>query len=81
MLLSVVAHLKCLNKEWRNFKLYGQEHNLPTSAIGRMNLFLHGIEDFRVVRGDTLTHHAFVKGDRLMQFDVVLANPPYSIKQ
>ena len=46
-----------------------------------MNLFLHGIEDFRIVRGDTLAHPAFVKGDRLMQFDVVLANPPYSIKQ
>jgi type I restriction enzyme M protein len=81
MLLSVVAHLKRRNKEWRNLKLYGQERNLLTSAIGRMNLFLHGIEDFRIVRGDTLAHPAFVEGDRLMQFDVVLANPPYSIKQ
>ena len=81
MLLSAVAHLKRRNKEWRNLKLYGQERNLLTSAIGRMNLFLHGIEDFRIVRGDTLSHPAFVEGDRLMQFDVVLANPPYSIKQ
>lgn len=81
MLLSAVAHLKRRNKEWRNLRLYGQERNLLTSAIGRMNLFLHGIEDFRIVRGDTLTHPAFVQGDRLMQFDVVLANPPYSIKQ
>jgi len=46
-----------------------------------MNLFLHGIEDFKIVRGDTLAHPAFVAGDRLKQFDVVLANPPYSIKQ
>jgi type I restriction enzyme M protein len=46
-----------------------------------MNLFLHGIEDFRIIRGDTLANPAFVEGDRLMQFDVVLANPPYSIKQ
>lgn len=81
MLLSAVAHLKRRNKEWRNLRLYGQERNLLTSAIGRMNLFLHGIEDFRIVRGDTLTHPAFVQGDQLMQFDVVLANPPYSIKQ
>ena len=81
MLLSAVAHLKRQNKEWRNLKLYGQERNLLTSAIGRMNLFLHGIEDFRIVRGDTLSHPAFVEGDRLMQFDVVLANPPYSLKQ
>lgn len=81
MLLSSVTHLKSLDKEWRNLKLYGQERNLLTSAIGRMNLFLHGIGDFKIVRGDTLAHPAFVKGDRLMQFDVVLANPPYSIKQ
>lgn len=81
ILLSAAAHLKRRNKEWRTLRLYGQERNLLTSAIGRMNLFLHGIEDFRIVRGDTLAHPAFVQGDRLMQFDVVLANPPYSIKQ
>ncbi|HEX2949868.1 MAG TPA: class I SAM-dependent DNA methyltransferase [Armatimonadota bacterium] len=81
MLLSAVAHLKRQHKEWRNLRLYGQERNLLTSAIGRMNLFLHGIEDFRIVRGDTLAHPAFVEGDQLMRFDVVLANPPYSIKQ
>lgn len=81
MLLSAVAHLKRQNKEWRNLGLYGQERNLLTSAIGRMNLLLHGIEDFRIVRGDTLVHPAFVEGDSLMRFDVVLANPPYSIKQ
>ena len=81
MLLSSVAHLKRQNKEWRNLRLFGQERNLLTSAIGRMNLFLHGIEDFRIVRADTLANPAFVKEDRLMRFDVVLANPPYSIKQ
>jgi type I restriction enzyme M protein len=81
MLLSAVTHLKRQDKEWRNLNLYGQERNLLTSAIGRMNLFLHGIEDFKIVRSDTLAHPAFVEGDRLMQFDVVLANPPYSIKQ
>jgi type I restriction enzyme M protein len=46
-----------------------------------MNLFLHGIEDFKVERGDTLAEPKFLEGDRLRQFDVVLANPPYSIKQ
>jgi len=81
MLLSAVTHLKNQNKEWRNLKLYGQERNLLTSAIGRMNLFLHGIEDFSIVRGDTLAHPVFVAGDKLMQFDLVLANPPYSINQ
>lgn len=81
MLLSAVSHLKRLGKEWRNVSLFGQERNLLTSAIGRMNLFLHGIEDFEIVRGDTLANPAFVEGDRIRQFDVVLANPPYSIKQ
>jgi len=81
MLLSSVTHLKNQNKEWRNVRLFGQERNLLTSAIGRMNLFLHGIEDFEVVRGDTLSNPAFVEKDQLMEFDVVLANPPYSIKQ
>src|SRR5690606_4930560 len=46
-----------------------------------MNCFLHGIEEFRIERGDTLSEPRFVDGDRLMRFDVVLANPPYSIKQ
>jgi type I restriction enzyme M protein len=46
-----------------------------------MNCFLHGIEDFRIERGDTLAEPKLVEGDRLMRFDVVLANPPYSIKQ
>ena len=52
-----------------------------TSSIARMNMFLHGIEDFKIVRGDTLSAPAFTDGDRLRQFDVSLANPPYSIKQ
>jgi type I restriction enzyme M protein len=52
-----------------------------TSSIARMNCFLHGIEDFQIVRGDTLAEPKLVQGDRLMRFDVVPANPPYSIKQ
>ncbi len=81
MLLSCVTHLRKLKKEWRNVRLYGQERNLMTSSIARMNCFLHGIEDFQIVRGDTLSEPKLVSGDRLMRFDVVLANPPYSIKQ
>ena len=81
MLLSAIAPLRRQGKEWRNVRLYGQERNLMTSSIARMNCFLHGIEDFRIERGDTLAEPKFVQGDRLMQFDVVLANPPYSIKQ
>ena len=81
MLLSCITHLRRAGKEWRNVKLYGQERNLMTSSIARMNCFLHGIEDFRIERGDTLAEPKLVEGDRLQRFDVVLANPPYSIKQ
>jgi len=80
MLMSAVEELRKQGKEFRNLSLYGQEINLGTSAIARMNLYLHGIEDFSAVRGDTLANPAFIDGDELRKFDVVLANPPYSIK-
>jgi len=81
MLLSAAVELKRQGKEHRNLKLYGQELNLMSSSIARMNLFLHGIVDFQIERGNTLSEPKFLEGDRLQQFDVVLANPPYSIKQ
>lgn len=62
-------------------KLFGQEKNLTTSSIARMNLFLHGIEDFQIVRGDTLRNPAFYDGDRLAKFDCVIANPPFSLEK
>lgn len=79
MLLIAADELRRQGKEHRSLRLYGQELNLTTSAIARMNLFLHGIEDFKIMRGDTLARPAFTDGDRLRRFDVVLANPPYSI--
>ena len=81
MLLSAITHLRRQGQEWRNVRLYGQERNLMTSSIARMNCFLHGIEDFRIERGDTISEPKLVQNDRLMRFDLVLANPPYSIKQ
>lgn len=81
MLISTAAELKRQGKEWRNLRLYGQELNYGTSAIARMNLFLHGITDGHIAHGDVLERPAFHddKGT-LRTFDVVLANPPYSIK-
>lgn len=81
MLISCIAHLKNQKKEWRNLHLYGQEINQLTSAIGRMNLFLHGVEDFHIINDDTLKNPGFIEHGQLQQFDIVLANPPYSIKQ
>lgn len=81
MLISTAAELKRHGREWRNLKLYGQELNYGTAAIARMNLFLHGIADGQIAHGDTLARPAFLDGKGgLRTFDVVLANPPYSIK-
>lgn len=80
MLIKSLTYLKEKGEEWRDVKVYGQEINAGTSAIARMNLYLHGIHDFSIVNDDTLERPAFIKGGRVQQFDVVLANPPYSIK-
>ncbi|MFT0714041.1 type I restriction-modification system subunit M [Flagellimonas lutimaris] len=80
LLLNCALHLKEEGKEYRTLKLYGQEINLITSAIARMNMFMHGIEEFSIVRGDTLASPAFLHNDALKTFNVILANPPYSIK-
>lgn len=81
MLISAVAYLKQQGKEWRNLAIYGQEIVTLTSAIARMNLLLHGVQDFQIVNADTLKTPAFTDHAKLQQFDLILANPPYSIKQ
>ncbi|MGP1508578.1 MAG: type I restriction-modification system subunit M [Sphaerochaeta sp.] len=81
MLISAIAYLQQNKKEWRNVSLYGQEINALTAAIGRMNLFLHGVKDFDIVNDDALRSPAFLESNKLKQFDICLANPPYSIKQ
>ncbi|SGZ08070.1 Putative uncharacterized protein [Moritella viscosa] len=81
MLLNAVMDLRSQGKEWRSVHLHGQEVNLLTSAIARMNMFLHDIEEFDVMRGDTLGDPKFIENDQLKQFDVIFANPPYSIKK
>lgn len=80
MLLECVDHLKHNNEDYRTLKLYGQEKNLTSSSIARMNMFLHGIEDFNISRGDTLRNPAFFNDDELQTFDCVIANPPFSLK-
>lgn len=81
MLISTAAEVRRQGKESRGLKLYGQELNHGTSAIARMNLVLHGIEDGHIAGGtSTLSAPAFLDQDKLKTFDIVLANPPYSIK-
>lgn len=80
MLIKCLSYLRDKDQPWQGVKVFGQEINALTASIARMNLYLNGIEDFSVVREDTLAHPAFVDGSRLRKFDIVLANPPYSIK-
>jgi type I restriction enzyme M protein len=83
MLLEAIHHVTQNHGDDRTLwgKLFGQEKNLTTSAIARMNLFLHGASDFQIVRGDTLRNPAFFAGDSLATFDCVIANPPFSLEK
>ena len=81
MLISCLAEVKRNGGDTRTMGLYGQELINITAAIARMNLVLHGVSDFDIRSGNTLHEPALIEGDRLKTFDVVLANPPYSIKK
>ncbi|MGI4873426.1 MAG: N-6 DNA methylase [Janthinobacterium lividum] len=81
LLLNAALQLKTAGQEYRTLRIYGQEINLITSSIARVNMLLHGIEDFQIARGNTLSQPRLLRHDQLRQFDVVLANPPYSIKR
>lgn len=85
MLLGAIDHIERAGGDARTFfgKIYGQEKNLTTSSIARMNLVLHGIEDFQIVREDTLRDPAFTDSSTggLATFDCVIANPPFSLKE
>jgi type I restriction enzyme M protein len=81
MLLNARLLVKEREEEFRTLKLYGQEINIITSAIARMNMFIHGVQDFEIDQGDTLKKPRFMENNRVMQFDICLANPPYSMKK
>jgi type I restriction enzyme M protein len=81
ILLSSALHVKEQGKEYRTLKLYGQELNLITSAIARINMFMHNVDEFLIVQGDTLESPQILENDELKKFDVIMANPPYSVKK
>ncbi len=62
-----------------NYSLYGQESNGSTWALCRMNMFLHEMDAARIEWCDTVGNPGLVEGDKLMKFDVVVANPPFSL--
>jgi type I restriction enzyme M protein len=80
MLVETINAVRSAGGDTRTLRLYGQEVNLTTAAIARMNLYLHDLEDFRVARGDTFRDPKFLDGADLERFDVVIANPPFSLQ-
>ena len=63
----------------RDFSLFGQESNGSTWALCMMNMFLHDIDNARIEWGDTLNNPKLIENDSLMKFDIVTANPPFSL--
>ncbi len=62
-----------------DYALYGQESNGSTWALAKMNMFLHGIDYARIEWGDTLRNPQLIENDHLMHFEIVVANPPFSL--
>ncbi len=78
MLIEAIRYMA--NDQLAYGRIYGQEKNLSTSAIARMNLFLHGARDFKITQGDTLRAPNYINAGQLQTFDCVIANPPFGLK-
>ena len=81
MLIQTRNYLIEKNDNAQNLSLYGQEMNLNTWAISKMNMFLHGVFNADIRKGDTLGDPQHISGGELMTFDRVIANPPFSLKK
>jgi len=81
MLIECANAVKAAGRSVARMRFYGQEVNQTSSAIGRMNLYVHDVDDADIKRGDTLRDPLFTDGlGKLRSFDVVIANPPFSLK-
>jgi len=79
MLIESARYIERRGGSRSRIALFGQEKNLATWSIGRMNMLLHGLSSARIERGDTIRAPKLVEGGRLMRFDRVIANPPFSV--
>lgn len=79
MLIECAHYLERQKKNPKNLSLFGQEKNLGTWAICKMNMLLHGLPSSRIEKGDTIRHPKLLKDGELMLFDRVIANPPFSL--
>lgn len=79
MLIEAIRHMNGDHLAYG--RIFGQENNLSTSAIARMNLYLHGAKDVQIMQGDTLRNPMFLSGGKLKTFDCVIGNPPFGLKK
>ncbi|MHA2246954.1 MAG: N-6 DNA methylase [Candidatus Hodarchaeales archaeon] len=79
MLIQCSDYIRRNGGNWQNLSLYGQEKNHSTWAICKMNMILHGIVDSQIEKGDTIRDPKLVQDGHLLLFDIVIANPPYSL--
>lgn len=80
MLVQAVHHLKAIKQNPKNIVLHGQERNIGTWAICKMNMLLHGISGARIEKGDTIRDPKLLQKGKLIEYDIVIANPPFSLK-
>lgn len=80
MLIQSIQYIKSKNLNWKNISLYGQEINLATWAICKMNMLFHDAKGADIKKGDTIRNPMHTEGGVLKTFDKVLANPPFSLK-
>lgn len=80
MLVQAVHHLKAIKQNPKNIVLHGQERNIETWAICKMNMLLHGISGARIEKGDTIRDPKLLQKGKLIEYDIVIANPPFSLK-
>lgn len=81
MLIECATYVARHGGNPKDLSLFGQEKNLGTWSICKMNTLLHGIKDARIEKGDTIRDPKLVEGGELMLFDRVIANPPFSLNE
>ena len=80
MLIQSMRYIKENHKNWKNISLYGQEINISTWAICKMNMVFHDAKGADIKKGDTIRDPQHTEGGVLKTFDIVIANPPFSLK-
>ena len=78
-LLKTALYLKNKGKEYRNLKLYGQELKVFTTSVARINMLMHGIDEFTFTSGNTIDKPQILEDDQIKQFDLIMSNPEFTV--